>query len=137
MFQSPTAISSPITIIIGNEASDLDSIVSSIALAFFFNHSEQGIPLDNRYLPILNINRSDLCLRTETTWLFSKLASNVQLDDLFLFIEDEAVIKLIEHAKKNQFSVILTDHNRLAEHQSKAFQDHITHIFDHHFPENL
>lgn len=69
-------------IVIGNEASDMDSIVSSIVYAFYKNSTEGNNENVSRkqiksyhqvYVPVINIPREDFALRTETTWIFSQL----------------------------------------------------------------
>lgn len=102
--------------VIGNEASDLDSIASSISYAYFLKMKDSK----NEYIPIMNIPREDFQLRTETVWFFKKL--ELDSSDLLFFPE----IKLPKH-----FSLILTDHNRLAPHQEQ-YSNNVFEIIDHH-----
>jgi exopolyphosphatase len=114
-------------VVMGNEASDLDSMVSSIMFAFFksLNSGENEV-----YVPVINIPRIDFPLRTETSWLFAKVG--LSLDNL-LFIDEINLEALLE---RKQLRLILTDHNKLARHQAQ-YADVITEIIDHHRNENL
>lgn len=102
--------------VVGNEASDLDSITSSISYAYFLKMKDSK----NDYIPVMNIPREDFALRTETVWFFKKL--NLNSSDLVFWPE----LKL-----PKQFSLILTDHNRLAPHQEQ-YSNHVFEIIDHH-----
>ena len=57
-----------LTIVMGNEASDLDSMVSSVLLAYacslgYFDNLYPGISRDSAISPIMNIPREDYALR--------------------------------------------------------------------------
>ena len=78
--------SRPIIFVIGNEAMDLDSHVSSISFAYF-SHVIQQRQLDissselaPMYIPLLNLEREDFVLRGECVSLFESL--NFSIDDL-------------------------------------------------------
>lgn len=128
---------------IGNEASDLDSIASSILLAFFL--SKLRISHGNEvYLPIMNIPQegfyfihlpyclSDFSLRTETTWLFSELGLNK--NDLIYYPDVESKLDALN--SQNRLALILVDHNILANHQNK-YAKAVYQIIDHHKDEKL
>ncbi|KAB7497795.1 hypothetical protein Anas_09928, partial [Armadillidium nasatum] len=51
-------------VVMGNEACDLDSAVSSIAYAYFLQFLDKKMEFGVVY-PVLNINRNDYPLRTE------------------------------------------------------------------------
>jgi hypothetical protein len=69
----------------GNEASDLDSMVSSCLLAFL--RSLDPLPSSAAssteiYVPVMNIPRQDLSLRTEAVWLFAKAKYYIQKENI-------------------------------------------------------
>lgn len=63
--------------VMGNEASDMDSIISSISYAFF-RQSQVKNEKEEAYVPVMNIPRKDFALRTETDYIFQKLGINKQ-----------------------------------------------------------
>lgn len=85
-------------VVMGNEASDLDSMVSSTFHAYFRSYNplfpSTGRPLvifhyiiisyeiDEKeyfYVPVMNIPREDFSLRTEAAWLFDKVVSQFSI----------------------------------------------------------
>jgi exopolyphosphatase len=110
-----------ITIILGNEASDLDSIASSLSYAYFLQQKEQS----GFFIPVLNIPSHEFKLRTETTWFFKKL----DIDYSLLLFWPE-----IEKQNLENVDFILTDHNVLSNHQ-RVYSSNVTEIIDHHVDE--
>lgn len=95
---------------IGNESCDLDSAVCAISLAFFLfkNKKSAAIPENQsteRVLPILNIPRVDLPLKTEVVHLLK--AQNINLDDIIC--RDE--IELQNLVDEEKINLILVDHH--------------------------
>lgn len=75
----------PVTFIVGNVSCDLDSAVCAVGLAYFYMNSEnvsKNLLIDGkpRFLPLLNIKRSNLSLKTEVTYFMRK--NGIDLDDL-------------------------------------------------------
>jgi inorganic pyrophosphatase/exopolyphosphatase len=62
---------SPVTVVMGNEASDMDSVVTSIIHAYLCHHISGGI-----FVPILSIPSEDLKLRTDQFYLYERLGFN-------------------------------------------------------------
>ncbi|RXG52663.1 Protein prune-like protein [Armadillidium vulgare] len=58
-------------VVMGNEACDLDSAVSSIAYAYFLQFLDKKMEFGVVY-PVLNINRNDYPLRTEVNYWLNK-----------------------------------------------------------------
>ncbi|KAI9297203.1 DHH phosphoesterase [Neoconidiobolus thromboides FSU 785] len=126
-------------LIIGNEAADLDSIVSSIALGLALNtpktlFNDPVIP-STLSIPIINIPRQDIQLRPEALFLFDYC--NLTFDDI-LFINDEPVSQLIQLLKNSnvvkeniKLDFTLVDHNILNPHFS-SWPATVSQIFDHH-----
>lgn len=75
----------PVVFIIGNESCDLDSAVSAVGLAFFFTVTANlpdflFINGKRRFLPVMNIPRTNLPLKTEVTHFMHKFG--IDIDDL-------------------------------------------------------
>lgn len=73
----------PLLFVIGNESCDLDSAVSAISLAYY--HSNAGHSIStyrNKYrlLPLLNIPRVNLPLKTEVTHFLTQ--NSIELDNV-------------------------------------------------------
>lgn len=114
----------PVTIVMGNEAADLDSIVSAVTYAWYLYLTD---PSQNPF-PLINIQRADFKLRTEAVYLFEE--AGVDIDHL-LFAEDVDLDKLKTSGK---LKLILVDHNKLASGQT-GLETVITGILDHHADE--
>jgi len=114
--------------VIGNEASDLDSMASSVAYAYFLSRIKQKE--GELYLPLINIPRADFKLRTEAVYLFEK--TGIDIENL-IFIDQ---ISLANLQDRGSLKLILIDHNKLASSQEK-FQDSVEEILDHHKNEGL
>ena len=110
------------TIVIGNEAADLDSMASSVTYAYYLSLS--GV----NAVPLMNIPRSDFILRTEAVYLFEEASLS---PDNLLFIED---INLKELFDKGNLKLILVDHNVLGSGQA-SYEKAVTEILDHHADE--
>lgn len=110
-------------VVIGNEAADLDSMVSAIMYGFFAAACE---PRERRVVvPVINIPRRDLILRTEATYLFGVLDIDVAT---LLFIDE---VDLGTLHRENRLHLTLVDHNTLAADQA-SFADAVDAIIDHH-----
>jgi len=117
-----------VNVVIGNEAADMDSVISAIVYAFLL----WKLHSDKIYVPVINIPREDLSLRTDIAWLLRFVGLDTQY--LVFFPEIESHLNSLHNEKK--LSLILTDHNRLAAHQEK-YGDSVVEILDHHKDENL
>nr|CAH8831901.1 unnamed protein product [Trichobilharzia regenti] len=108
--------------IVGNEACDLDSTACALAYGFY-----KQTMLGNEFtvIPVCNINRADMILRTEVTfWLTQcglKWEELIYADDVFS--GSQATLN------GNQISLILLDHHLPSE---KFSQWPIVEIIDHH-----
>lgn len=136
-----TAAPKVVHVVIGNEAADADSIVSSLVYAHFKQHSKALNAHEHAdvYVPVLPIPREELVLRCDVSSLFSKL----QLDlDALLFVDEFPW----QHAafggagsKSATLRLTLLDHNALntkrmvsAQLQSKSEIGQVVEILDHH-----
>lgn len=78
-------LTDPVVFVVGNESCDLDSAVSAVGLAYYYMNATK-IPENllsdgnRRFLPMMNIHRRNLPLKTEVTYFMRKHGINV--DDL-------------------------------------------------------
>lgn len=126
-------------VVIGNEAADADSIVSSLVYAHFKHYSKKLNAQDHTvvYVPVLSIPRDELVLRCDVSSLFSKL----QLDlDALMFV-DEFPWQHMAFGGPNKSATLrltLLDHNALNTkrmvpvQQSKSEIGQVVEILDHH-----
>ncbi|KAL7469421.1 hypothetical protein ACHAXS_011807 [Conticribra weissflogii] len=117
-------------IIMGNEAGDADSIISSLGLAFF----NDMINANQVSVPIVSIPRADLSLRRDASLILDLAGIDTKQ---LLFIDDGFVISnLLTHGPPQaQKSITLVDHNRIRSslaHLSSV----VSEIVDHHEDEN-
>lgn len=113
-----------ITAIIGNEASDLDSMACSV----MYGYLRQQDSLVT-YLPIINIPRRDFVLRTEAVYLFEQ--AGIELTNL-TFLDE---VDLNQFKSNPEFRLALMDHNRLTG-PWQGFDDSVDTVIDHHKDEN-
>jgi len=106
-------------VIFGNQACDLDSMVSAITLAYFEYKRDNN---SNRHVPLIPIKRSEFNFRTEAVFLFKKFA--VPTESL-LFIDDFDLNRLLSA------TITLLDHN-LPTGPFETCSPNVTHIVDHH-----
>jgi exopolyphosphatase len=114
--------------VIGNEASDLDSMATSVAYAYFLSRTKKKA--GELYLPVINIPRVDFKLRTEAVYLFEKTGINIEN---LIFIDQISLAALLD---RGSLKLILIDHNKLASSQEK-FEGAVEEIVDHHKDEGL
>lgn len=108
----------PLCIVLGNESCDLDSAVSAITLAFFHSRNENR-PYQMRnyeFMPMLNINRSDLKLKTEVLYFFGLHG----IDSDNVLCKDE-----IPAGRLNGSCHILVDHH------VSPYRQTVKQVFDH------
>ncbi len=109
------------TVVLGNEAADLDSMASAVTYAYFLK--SKGFA--ENPVPVINIPINDFKLRTEAVFLFKEAG----VDPANLISVDD--IDLNALYGKGNLELILTDHNKIGAHQEK-FKDAIVAILDHH-----
>ncbi|MBB6482180.1 DHH family phosphoesterase [Spirochaeta isovalerica] len=114
----------PMTVVVGNEAADLDSMATAVLYAYYLKSLDGAV----NSVPLINIPRADFKLRTEAVYLFD--AAGIDSDEL-IFAEDLDLKRLND---KDLLSLILVDHNKLSTAHSE-FLNCITGILDHHADE--
>ncbi|MBA3603839.1 MAG: DHH family phosphoesterase [Parachlamydiaceae bacterium] len=115
-----------IHIVLGNQSADMDSITSSIALAFYYAESKQGF-----YAPVINAPRAELSLRVDVLYVLETL----KIDPEFLLYQEELPY-LLTLAKQGNLRITLVDHNQLSPGQENFF-DCVERIIDHHKDEHV
>ena len=124
-------------VVLGNEAGDADSIVSSLALAYVRNLTRGG---DGKEIfPLVSVPRGDMSLRRDTSLLLEMCG--IDTGDL-VYVDDAAAQALT--LSGNQPSVadtigtelILVDHNRLCLSLSHL-SGSVVEILDHHEDERV
>lgn len=120
--------SSVVRVVVGNEASDLDSMASSLTYAWL--EARRAGENDPPVVPVMNIPREDFPLRTEAVWLFRE--AGVEVEEL-LFLDDVDLAAL--HAQ-GRLRLVLVDHNRLPARR-EAWGPAVEEILDHHEDEGL
>lgn len=79
------ALKEPLVLVVGNESCDLDSAVSAIGLAYLYmvtTTRSNGSLIDGkrRFLPVMNIQRTNLPLKTEVIYYMKK--HGIDVDDV-------------------------------------------------------
>lgn len=129
-FEGANARSScAVHVVVGNEAADADSIVSSICYAYF----KQYIKPDGNvceaepvlYVPAACIRRTDIHFRREVRLLLE--AVGMSLDDLIC----EEELQLQDYHAVGKLELTLVDHNSL-QASFADFADCVVEILDHH-----
>ncbi|KAF7563352.1 hypothetical protein G7046_g760 [Stylonectria norvegica] len=113
----------PLTFVVGNESADIDSLCSAVLLAYFRTNS----PPHALHIPLSNLPRSDLGLRTEMTALLRH--AGLSLSDLITLSE-------LPELKPEDTRWLLVDHNCLTG-QLKKFEGQVIGCIDHHDEESV
>ncbi|XP_029880409.1 exopolyphosphatase PRUNE1 [Aquila chrysaetos chrysaetos] len=111
-----------IHVVMGNEACDLDSTVSALALAYFLAKTSPAPKA--AFIPVLNIPRADFALRTETTFLLQEQG----IPTTSLIFRDEIDLGGLHHA--GLLSLTLVDHHVLPGADT-ALEEAVVEVLDH------
>ncbi|XP_072249518.1 exopolyphosphatase PRUNE1 [Leuresthes tenuis] len=112
-------------IVLGNEACDVDSMVSALAFAYFLSQTAHSEPLA---LPLLNIRQSELVLRSDNVFLLRQVGLS---PDLLLF-RDQLDLRALQRA--GRLRLTLVDHNVLPSSDSDL-EGAVVEVIDHHYLE--
>ncbi|KAL5445126.1 hypothetical protein PMIN06_001832 [Paraphaeosphaeria minitans] len=119
-----------VTIVIGNESADLDSMTCSILYAYVRSMAPPRDAFSPIYIPITNIPKSDIQLRPEFLELFKHANINSQhlltLDDL------PELSALKSKLPPQNTKWVLVDHNALQGQLGKIYADRVGGVIDHH-----
>lgn len=109
--------------VMGNQACDLDSIVSAVTLSYLRSLQEGSSTV---WYPLVPIPAREVKLRTEVTYLFSQLNLDIsKLSSLESFSFEKF------QGQQDSLRVTLVDHNSLSSNFS-AFSSCVEEIVDHH-----
>ncbi|NXJ85593.1 PRUN1 Exopolyphosphatase, partial [Trogon melanurus] len=111
-----------IHVVMGNEACDLDSTVSALALAYFLAKTSPSPKA--AFIPVLNIPRADFALRTETTFLLREQG----IPAASLIFRDEIDLGGLHRA--GLLSLTLVDHHILPSADA-ALEEAVVEVLDH------
>lgn len=109
-------------VVMGNEACDMDSMVSALTFAYFLSKT-----LDSKRVPVpvLNIPRCEFPLRSDSIFLLRETG----LSQEHLLFRDEVDLHSLHEAK--QLTLTLVDHNVLPSSDSEL-EDAVVEVIDHH-----
>ncbi|KAJ0184282.1 hypothetical protein K1T71_000705 [Dendrolimus kikuchii] len=128
-----------LTLVIGNESCDLDSVVSALTYAAYLNwqytqikckvctkaNRDDLVYKDDIFIPILNVDRQDYDLKTEVVYALKEQGIG---KEMLVFRDDQDLKSLIIKSKKT--SIILVDHHVLSKNDS-YMAPHVTEAIDH------
>ncbi|XP_071582959.1 exopolyphosphatase PRUNE1 isoform X3 [Heliangelus exortis] len=109
-------------VVMGNEACDLDSTVSALALAYFLAKTSSAPA--TTFVPVLNIPRAELPLRTETVFLLGEQG----IPPTSLICRDEIDLGGLHGA--GLLSLTLVDHHVLTGTDA-ALEEAVVEVLDH------
>lgn len=116
----------------GNQSADMDSVVSAISYAYFYN---QKNPAEQPYLPLVNITRDELRLRRDIVLLLQ--SHSISKDNLF-FLDD---VHELTASPKSHLEIVLVDHcglqGELLNELYEANRLKVAAIIDHHADEGV
>lgn len=118
---------SPLTIVVGNESADLDSLCSAVLAAYFRSHTAPR----TLHIPLSNLPREDLKLRPELAAALSssKGTSGIPLDSLITLSD------LPDDLTASNTRWLLVDHNALTGDLARRFASSVVGCIDHHVDE--
>ncbi|KAI9707679.1 MAG: Exopolyphosphatase [Candelina mexicana] len=130
--------SQKVTIVIGNESADLDSLTSSIIFAYIRSSSARSTsrapPFTGLYIPLTNIPAGDIRLRPEYTTVFRH--ANIDSSHLITIDDLPPHSSLLKRLKPENTKWILVDHNALQGYLGELYSERIGGVIDHHDEEN-
>ncbi|KAJ3415549.1 Exopolyphosphatase [Chytridiales sp. JEL 0842] len=128
-----TSPSSPVTVVLGNEAADLDSMVSALAYAYLRQTNNTATSTPRSYIPLIPIPSSDFSLRSEAVYAFSSSFPTSSIVPDLVFLDH---ISLPNLATNHDLKLILTDHNKLPP-SLECYANRVDGIIDHHKDEKM
>lgn len=121
----PDSAFSGFHVVLGNEACDVDSMVCSLAYAYFLSKTLQSEML---VLPLLNVRQSELVLRSDVVFLLGQIGLPPEL----LLFRDQLNLRALQRA--GRLRLTLVDHNVLPSSDSHL-EGAVVEVIDHHLLE--
>ncbi|XP_056142650.1 exopolyphosphatase PRUNE1 [Lampris incognitus] len=112
-------------VVMGNEACDLDSMVSALAFAYYLSKTVHS---DWLPVPVLNILKEEFVLRTDSVFLLRQTGLS---QDLLLFRDQ---LDLRDLQRSGRLALTLVDHNILPSSDSDL-EEAVVEVIDHHHME--
>ncbi|KAI1461339.1 DHH phosphoesterase [Annulohypoxylon moriforme] len=125
----------PLYFVVGNESADLDSLCSTLFLAYFRSHMPPYVP----HVPLLHLHRKDLTLHPEFRSVLMRAGGKMVLkggDDLVTMSELPGTLG-VGALKPEDTRWVLVDHNVMTGHLVKRFGDKVVGCVDHHDDEGV
>ncbi|XP_062254327.1 exopolyphosphatase PRUNE1 [Platichthys flesus] len=112
-------------VVLGNEACDVDSVVSALAYAYFLSKT---LPSEMLALPVMNIRQSELLLRSDVVFLLRQTGLS---PDVLMF-RDQLDLRVLH--RDGRLRLTLVDHNVLPSSDSDL-EGAVVEVIDHHLLE--
>ncbi|XP_042362955.1 exopolyphosphatase PRUNE1-like [Plectropomus leopardus] len=112
-------------IVLGSESCDLDSVVSSLAMAYFLYRTSSSLPGSSPVLPVLNVPRSQFHLRAEVLLLLRESGVTTET----LVFRDEVDLARLHGDRR--LALTLVDHNVLPSTDG-VLEGAVVEVIDHH-----
>jgi len=117
-----------VTLVLGNEAADLDSVACAISLAYALHEANDDA--SRAYVPVVCVPREDFSLRADARWLLESVGVDV---DALTFGGEIAFGDASGPIVHDRLRLVLVDHNALASASEYAsFASAVDAVVDHH-----
>ena len=118
-----------LTLVLGNEAADLDSVACAVSLAYSLHLANDDAT--RAYAPVVCVPREDFPLRADARWLLDHVGIDVDALTFDGEISFETYARTTE--RDDALRLVLVDHNAVASSSAyAAFADAVDAVVDHH-----
>ncbi|MCJ1467501.1 Exopolyphosphatase [Pseudocyphellaria aurata] len=124
-----------VTIVVGNESADLDSLTSSLLYSYLRSLNPPPKAFTPLYIPLLNIPEADLRIRPEFAALFER--ANISASHLVTLDDLSPLERIGDVLKPANTRWILVDHNKLQGALGSIYSSRVRGVIDHHEEENV
>ena len=117
-----------LTLVLGNEAADLDSVACAVSLAYALHLANDDET--RAYAPVVCVPREDFSLRADARWLLDHVGVDV---DALTFDGEIPFGRFSRTIFDDALRLVLVDHNAVASSSAYAVFDHaVDAVVDHH-----
>lgn len=127
--------SQKVTLVIGNESADLDSLSSSLIYAYIRSCCPPRDAFTPLYIPVTNLLAADLRLRPE--FLTVCRHANIELNHLITLDDFPSLASVKDKLKPENMKWILVDHNKLQGTLGEVYSFRVGGVIDHHDDEHV